>query len=306
MNTLQLDILEQISGIRDIPAIGAYNIRLDGQSAGRASSSNITISPKEGGTGLDIDIQPGTRGETVYIPVVISSTGLEEVVLNDFHVGEGADVKIVAGCGIHNCGKHKSQHDGIHTFHLGKDSRVVYIEKHYGDGDGGGQRVLNPVTDVFMEKGSYMEMDTVQIKGVDSTKRLTRAKMAEDTTLIVKEKLMTNGDQFAETRFEVDMNGAGSSSNLISRSVAKDRSRQTFLSEINGNNACMGHSECDAIIMESACVQAIPEITANHVDASLIHEAAIGKIASEQIVKLMSLGLNRKEAEEQIINGFLK
>jgi Fe-S cluster assembly scaffold protein SufB len=306
LDPIQLDILGQIAELSGIPASGAYNIRVNGRSAGRASSPNITITPKPDGSGLDIQVKPGTKGETLYIPVVISETNRVELVYNDFFIGEGADITIVAGCGIHNGGDISSQHDGIHTFRLEKNARVLYQEKHYGAGDGLGERILNPVTNVSLAGGSYLEMDTVQIKGVDSTRRLTRGEVGSRATLVVREKLMTHGHQFAETNFEVNLDGEGSSANVISRSVARDTSTQVFLSKINGNNRCMGHSECDAIIMGSASVSAIPEISANHADASLIHEAAIGKIAGEQLVKLMTLGLSEEEAEAQIVNGFLK
>ncbi|MDL2232631.1 SufD family Fe-S cluster assembly protein [Ruminococcaceae bacterium OttesenSCG-928-L11] len=304
MNPDEIKVLETIAGLSGFPE-GAFNIRVNGGSAGRSSTANVKIEPKALGSGIDIHVAPGAT-ETVHIPVVISESGVVETVYNDFYIGEGADVVIVAGCGIHNCGANLSQHDGVHSFHIEKDARVVYSEKHYGDGDGTGGRVLNPVTNVFMQPGSYMEMDTVQIEGVDSTKRVTNADLADGAVLVVKEKLMTHGEQYAETFFEVNLNGEDSSCNLISRSVAKEQSKQLFLSKISGNNKCMGHSECDAIIMDDASVKAVPEITANHVDAGLIHEAAIGKIAGEQIMKLMTLGLTEAEAEAQIINGFLK
>ena len=305
MDAVEQKILEEVAGIHEVPT-GAYNIRSNGKSIGRNSSANIDIIPKENGTGIDIRIKAGTKNESVHIPVILSQAGLKEVVYNDFYIGEGCDVTIVAGCGIHNCGEQDSQHDGIHTFYIGKNARVKYIEKHYGEGDGNGARILNPVTEVHVEEGGEMEMDTVQIKGVDSTKRLTKATLAAEASIIVHEKLMTHGNQYAETEFAVDMDGEGCSANIISRSVAKDASRQIFLSKINGNNKCAGHSECDAIIMDKASVSAIPEITANPLDASLIHEAAIGKIAGDQLTKLMTLGLTEKEAEEQIVNGFLK
>lgn len=305
MNAVEEYILQKIAGISTFPQ-GAYNIRVDGKSIGSASTGNITIRFKEGGTGLEVHVKPGTKGERVHIPVVINSTGLVETVYNDFYIGENADVTIVAGCGIHNCGSRRSQHDGVHAFHLERGARVLYEEKHYGEGDGTGERVLNPVTEVRMKRDSYMEMDTVQIEGVDSTRRVTNAKLGEGATLVIREKLMTSGKQYAETEFNVDLDGEGSSANVTSRSVAKGKSEQVFLSKVNGSAACMGHSECDAIIMDGASVKAIPEITANHVDASLIHEAAIGKIAGEQITKLMTLGLSREDAEAQIVNGFLK
>ena len=255
---------------------------------------------------MDIFIAPGTVGETVYIPVVLSQTGHRETVYNDFHVGKGADVTIVAGCGIHNDGPTASQHDGIHSFYLAEGSRVTYIEQHCGTGGASGGRILNPVTNAFLEAGSYMLMDTIQTEGVDSTKRETNVEVADDATLVIKEKLMTYDEQSAETRFLVNLNGRGSSCNVASRSVAKDHSKQSFFSVINGNNDCMGHSECDAIIMDHGVVQAIPEVTTYHSDAQLIHEAAIGKIAGEQIIKLMTLGLDEEEATQQIIKGFLK
>lgn len=305
MDDIQKSLLQEVAGLHKIP-VGAYNIRANGVSSARNTTENIDIVTKEDKSGIDIIIKPNTKNESVHIPVVLSQSGLEEVVYNDFYIGENSDVTIIAGCGIHNGGDRKSQHDGIHTFYLGKNTKVRYVEKHYGQGDGKGKNVLNPVTVVEMGEDSYMEMDTVQIKGVDSTERKTKAVLDKGAKLIIKEKILTHGTQFAKTDFEVDMNGEGSSCNVISRSVAKEDSRQIFLSKINGNAKCMGHSECDAIIMDNASVSAIPEITANDIDASLIHEAAIGKIAGEQIIKLMTLGLTESEAEAQIVNGFLK
>ena len=305
MNQIQKDLLEQIAGIHEVPA-GAYNIRMNGESAGRNTTENIDIVTKDDKKGIDIIIKPNTKNESVHIPVILSQTGLTDLVYNDFIIGENADVTIVAGCGIHNSGDEKSQHDGIHTFRVGKNARVRYIEKHYGEGDGNGENVMNPTTIVYIEENGYMEMETAQIKGVTSTKRDTSAKLEKGATLIVKEKLMTHGDQYAETNFKVELNGEDSSTHVISRAVAKDRSKQLFLSNILGNNRCNGHTECDAIIMDDAVVRAIPEITAANVEASLIHEAAIGKIAGEQLIKLMTLGLTEREAEEQIISGFLK
>lgn len=305
MDELQRHMLEQVSGIHEIPE-GAYNIRSDGKSIGRNSTANIQIETKTDKPGIDIHIKPGTVHESVHIPVILSQTGLTETVYNDFFVGDNADVTIVAGCGIHNCGEQKSEHDGIHTFYIGKNAKVKYIEKHYGEGDGTGERVLNPQTIVHIDEGGYMEMDTVQIKGVDSTVRVTRADLKEDAKLIIREKIMTHGNQTAKTDFSVDLNGSGCGADVVSRSVAKDHSRQQFISKINGNSNCTGHTECDAIIMDGASVSATPELTANHIDASLIHEAAIGKIAGEQIIKLMTFGLTEEEAEAQIINGFLK
>ncbi len=305
MDAIQKNLLEQIAGLHEVPA-GAYNIRANGASVGRNTTAHIDIVTKEDKQGIDIIIKPGTKRESVHIPVVLSQSGLTEMVYNDFHVGDDCDVTIVAGCGIHNGGDQASKHDGIHSFFIGKNSHVKYVEKHYGSGDGKGERIMNPETIIHLAENSFMEMETVQIKGVDSTKRITTADLADGAKLIVTEKLMTHGSQYAETDFTVDLNGAGSSANIISRAVAKDDSKQLFLAKINGNNKCAGHSECGAIIMDNAKISAIPEITANHLDAELIHEAAIGKIAGEQIIKLMTLGLTEAEAEAQIINGFLK
>lgn len=305
MNNTELQLLQIIADMGD-STDGAFNIRANGQLANRRVTENIDIKTKTDNPGIDIIIKPGTVGEDVHIPVIISETGLTDLVYNDFYVGENSDVTIVAGCGIHNCGEKESRHDGIHTFYVGKNAKVKYIEKHYGEGDGNGENVMNPTTIVNIEDGGYMEMETAQIKGIDSTKRVTRATLAAGATLVIHEKIMTHGSQTAETDFSVDLNGENSGANVISRSVAKGNSRQKFVSMINGNNRCSGHTECDAIIMENGKVSALPELTANHIDASLIHEAAIGKIAGDQLIKLMTLGLTEQEAEEQIINGFLK
>ncbi len=305
MDDIQKNLLEQVAGLHEMPA-GAYNIRANGASVDRAVTAHIDIVTKTDKQGIDIVIQPGTKNESVHIPVLLSQSGLTEMVYNDFYVGDDCDVTIVAGCGIHNSGDADSRHDGIHSFFIGRNSHVKYVEKHYGTGDGSGERIMNPETVVDLGENSFLEMETVQIRGVDSTKRSTTAKLADGAKLVVTEKLMTHGSQTAETSFHVDLDGEGSSANITSRSVARDNSRQLFLSRINGNNRCAGHSECDGIIMDDAKISAIPEITANHLDAQLIHEAAIGKIAGEQIVKLMTLGLTEAEAEAQIVNGFLK
>ncbi|MGL5434316.1 MAG: SufB/SufD family protein, partial [Lachnospiraceae bacterium] len=254
----------------------------------------------------DIRIKPGTKHESVHIPVVISESGLKEQVYNDFYIGADSDVVIVAGCGIHNCGEQDSQHDGIHRFYIGRNARVKYVEKHYGDGDGNGKRILNPVTEVYMEEGSFAEMEMVQIKGVDSTNRTTKAELAAGAKFLVRERLLTHGHQYAASDYVVKLNGDDCSTDVVSRSVAQDNSCQKFYSQIIGNARCNGHTECDAIIMGDAKILAVPGLEANHLDAALIHEAAIGKIAGEQIIKLMTLGLTEEEAETQIINGFLK
>ncbi len=305
MDNQQSSLLKRISDWNDKEG-SAVNIRANGKSVIRNTTENVSILTKEDKEGIDIIIKPGTKKENVHIPVIISESGMSELVYNDFYIGDNADVTIIAGCGIHNDGDRLSAHDGIHTFHIGKNARVKYREKHYGEGEGSGERIMNPQTEVFMDEGSSMDMETVQIKGVDSTVRITRAVVGKEAKLDIKEIIMTHGNQYAKTQFEVDLNGEESGVHVVSRSVAKDNSKQFFFSKINGNAKCMGHSECDAIIMDQACVSAIPEVTANNVEAQLIHEAAIGKIAGEQIMKLMTLGLTESEAEAQIINGFLK
>ena len=305
MDEIQKRLFEQIADLHEVPQ-GAYNFRVNGESAGRNVTEHIDIITKSDKPGIDIIIKPGTKKESVHIPVVISQTGLQECVYNDFYIGADADVTIVAGCGIHNAGDKKSEHDGIHTFHLAKNARVRYVEKHYGSGEGTGERILNPQTVVYLDEGSTLEMDTVQIEGVDSTVRTTKATVGDRASLVIREKIMTHDRQYAKTDFSVDINGEDSSVDLVSRSVAKGDSKQEFFSNINGNNRCKGHSECDAILMDNGSVAAAPMLTANHLDAALIHEAAIGKIAGDQIIKLMTLGLTEEEAEKQIISGFLK
>ena len=307
MDAIEKDLLMQIADLHGVPE-GAYNIRANSESAGRNTTENIDIITKtDGKSGIDIIIKPGTKNESLHIPVIISKAGLQEVVYNDFYIGENADVVIVAGCGIHNCGgvEMESRHDGVHTFYVGKNAKVKYVEKHYGSGDGLGKNVMNPETVVHLEENARMEMETTQIKGIDSTNRITKATMKEGAEFIVKEKLYTHGNQIADTDFVVDMNGEGCRADIMSRSVAAGNSKQNFVSTMNGNAPCYGHTECDAIIMDSASVKAAPCLSANHVDAELIHEAAIGKIAGEQLIKLMTLGLTEKEAEEQILKGFL-
>ncbi|MBR2043073.1 MAG: SufD family Fe-S cluster assembly protein [Clostridia bacterium] len=305
MDAIQKNLLSEIADLHEVPA-GAYNLRANGKAQGRNSTENIQIVSKEDKPGIDIIIKAGTKNESVHIPVVISESGLKDLVYNDFYVGDDCDVLIIAGCGIHNTGDSESSHDGIHTFHVGKNARVRYVEKHYGIGDGMGENIMNPTTVIEIDEGGSLEMETTQIKGIDSTVRDTRATLSAGASLVVKEKIMTHGKQYAETNFDVDLNGEDCSAHLVSRSVAKEASRQVFRSRVNGNTKCMSHTECDAIIMDNASVSAIPEVTANHIDAQLIHEAAIGKIAGEQLMKLMTLGLTEKEAEERIVNGFLK
>ncbi|MDO4978370.1 MAG: SufD family Fe-S cluster assembly protein [Eubacteriales bacterium] len=304
IDTIQQNLLKEVAELDSLP-VGAYNIRANGQSAARNTTANIDIVTKEDKPGIDIIIKPGTKNESVHIPVVLTMAGLKENVYNDFFIGEDCDIVIVAGCGIHCGGQEDSQHDGIHSFHIGKNSKVRYIEKHYGEGEGRGKRLMNPTTKVHLEEGAYMEMEATQISGIDDTLRKTEAVLEAGASLVVHEKVMTTGDQNAVSDFTADLNGEGSSCNIVSRTVAKDNSTQHFSSVLNGNAACAGHTECDSIIMDNARVAASPQLTASVVDASLIHEAAIGKIAGEQLIKLMTLGLTEQEAEEQIVNGFL-
>lgn len=300
---IEKGILKEVAGLYAIPE-GAFNFRVNGKSVSRKSSANIDIDIVDGG--LEIHVKPGTKNESIHIPVILSKTGLKETVRNTFYIGDDADVCIIAGCGIYNCGSSDSIHNGIHTLYVGKNAKVKYFEKHYGTGQGRGGRSLNPTTNVYAEENSVVEMDLEQIKGVDSTIRETNSELKDGAKLIINERLMTHGRQTAESIIETKLNGIDSTVDIISRAVAQDFSKQNFKSVIIGNNKCRGHSKCDAIIMDQAQVKAVPSLDARSVDAELIHEAAIGKIAGEQIIKLMTLGLTQAEAESKIINGFLK
>ncbi len=305
LSAIELNMLKAIADLHKIPE-GAYNIRADGQSAGRNSTEHIEIVSKTDKQGIDIIVKPGTKNESVHIPVIISKTGYEELVYNDFYIGEDCDVVIIAGCGIHNSGCNTSKHDGVHTFHVGKGSRVKYVEKHYGEGEGTGEKVMNPQTVIYLEEGAYMEMDTTQIRGIDSTKRETTVEAGPGAEIVVLEKLMTHDKQSAVSDMTIHLNGDDSRGRVISRSVAQGESTQVFHPNMEGNARCFGHVQCDTIIMGDAKVSSIPAISANHVDAQLIHEAAIGRIAGDQLLKLMTLGLSEEEAEERILAGFLK
>lgn len=305
MDAIQKRMLHEVADLDALP-VGAYNIRSNGETASRNSTANIEIIPKTDKSGIDIKIKPNTVNESVHIPVIISQSGIKELVYNDFFIGENSDVVIVAGCGIHNCGGVDSAHDGVHTFYVGKNAKVKYVEKHYGEGEGRGKRLMNPTTVVHLDEGAQMTMETAQIAGIDDTHRETKAVLAADAKLEIRESVMTTGSQNAVSDFTADLNGENCSCNIISRTVAKDNSTQHFTSRLNGNNVCAGHTECDSIIMDKAVVLATPELLASSTEASLIHEAAIGKIAGEQLIKLMTLGLTEEEAEEQIVSGFLR
>ena len=304
MNNIESGLLKEVAGSDTFE--GAYNIRKDGQGVERKVTENINIVTKKDKSGIDIYVKENTKNEFVHIPVIITQSGLTDVVYNDFYIGKNAKVFIIAGCGIHNDHHKDSTHNGIHRFFLEEGAYVKYVEKHYGEGNGDGKRILNPVTEVYLKDGSVLEMDSVQIKGVDSTDRVTKGELGANTNLIVTEKIMTHGNQYAKTTFDVTLNGENSSTHVTSRSVAVDNSKQKFISKVYGNSKCFAHVECDAIIKDNASVSATPEVNDNNVDANLIHEAAIGKIAGEQLIKLMTLGLTEKEAEEEIIKGFLK
>ena len=305
IDNIDKGLLKEISGLETMPE-GAYNIRKNGKGIERKVTDNVKIITKKDVSGIDIHVKENTKFEFIHIPVIITESGLKDIVYNDFFIGKNANVIIVAGCEIHNDHHKDSQHDGIHRFYLEEGARVRYIEKHYGEGNGDGKRILNPITEVFLKEGSSLEMESVQIKGVDSTIRETKGQLDKNTNFVVTEKIMTHGNQYAKTIFDVQLNGENSSTHVTSRSVATDNSVQEFVSKIYGNEKCFSHSECDAIIKDNAKVTAIPEVTANNVEANLIHEAAIGKIAGEQIIKLMTLGLTEEEAEQEIINGFLR
>lgn len=305
MDRIEQNMLQEIAELDSLP-VGAYNIRSNGESEARNTTANIDIITKEDKSGLDIKIKDKTKNESVHIPVIISKSGLKEIVYNDFFIGDDCDITIVGGCGIHNCGSAESRHDGIHRFFVGKNSKIKYIEKHYGEGDGEGKKVMNPTTEVVLGENSFMDMETSQIAGIDDTIRITKAVLENGASLIIHDKILTSGTQIAEAEINVDLNGENSSCDIISRGVAKENSYQKITLGINGNTKCSGHAECDSIIMDHGIIEAIPQLKATNVDASLIHEAAIGKIAGEQLIKLMTLGLTEKEAEEEIIQGFLR
>lgn len=304
MEEIEARLLKEIADLDGLPE-GAFNLRKNGGGGGRTSTETIRIDTKTDKQGIDITIAPNTKGETVYIPVIITESGLTEMVYNDFHIGENCDVDIIAGCGMHNCGSQTSQHDGIHTFYVGKNSKVRYSEKHYGEGEGTGENIFNPQTIAYVEEGGSMVFDTVQIRGVDSTKRYTKVVVGEDGETVITEKLLTHGKQFAESEMDIILEGEGATGRVISRSVAQEDSTQIFYPRMVGENASFGHVQCDAILMDRAKIKAIPAIVANHTDAQLIHEAAIGRIAGDQLIKLMTLGLTEEEAEEKILEGFL-
>lgn len=305
MDKIDKDLLAQIADLHKIPS-GAYNIRKNGKALSRNSTSDIEIVPKTDKSGIDIIVKPNVKNKSVHIPVIITEGGIDDLVYNDFYIGENAQVTIVAGCGIHNATSNKSQHDGIHTFHLGANSDVLYIEKHLGLGDGVGEKILNPVTKIDMKANSNFVMETTQLGGVSSSVRTTKARLGDNAKLVIKEKILTSDTQSATTKFDVDLVGANSSVDVMSRSVAKDNSYQCFYSKVKGKNHCFGHVSCDGILVGNARIDSTPKIVCENVNATLIHEAAIGKIAGDQITKLMTLGLNYEEAENLIIKGFLK
>ena len=306
MNGITEKLLVAISDYKgSFKGAGAYNIRENGKCIDRQSSKNVTIEPKEGKPGIDIYVRPGTKGETVYIPSCVTVGGVDDLVYNDFHVGEDCDILIVAGCGVHTDNSAMARHNGIHSFHVGKNSKVTYEEKHMGTGEGDGTRSINPVTNAILEEGAYLEINATQISGVDKAHRKTVATCAAGARLVVHERLFTEKEQVTNTHFKVELNGDGSSADIVSRSVARDKSFQTMDSVIIGNAACKGHSECDSLIDEDAIVDASPRLFARNKEAELIHEAAIGKIAGEQIMKLRTLGLTEEQAEQEIVEGFL-
>lgn len=304
LSAIDKKLLKEVADLHDIPQ-GAYNIRKNGEGISRRTTANIDIVTKQNKPGIDVIIKPGTKGESVHIPVLLSQEGMSDLVYNTFEIGQDADVVIVAGCGIHNGGSKKAQHDGIHEFFVRKGAHMKYVEKHYGEGSGTGEKVLNPKTVIEIEEGGVAELEMIQIKGVDQTVRDTEVVLHENARLIVTERLLTYLDQTAESDITVELKGKDSSAQIISRSVAQDNSRQVFHMNLRGYEKCRGHIQCDSIIMDNAKASSVPEISAFHSDAELIHEAAIGKIASDQLIKLMTLGLTEKEAEDTVLEGFL-
>ncbi|HZK57176.1 MAG TPA: SufD family Fe-S cluster assembly protein [Clostridia bacterium] len=305
LNALDKELLEKVADLHEVPA-GAYNIRKNSEGIIRNTTSNIDIITKKDKPGIDVLIKPGTKNESVHIPVIISSTGLKDIVYNTFDVGEESDVLIVAGCGIHNPGNNESQHDGIHEFLVRKGARMKYVEKHYAQGEGDGKRIMNPKTIINVEENATVEFEMIQIRGVDYTDRVAEIRLQKNARFIVTERLLTDLNQDADSKITVELEGENSTAQIISRSVAQNNSKQRFYFNLIGKNKCRGHIQCDSIIMHNAQVFSTPEVSALHQDAQLIHEAAIGRIASDQLIKLMSLGLSETEAEETILRGFLK
>lgn len=305
LNAVDKNLLEQVADLHDTPQ-GAYNIRRDGEGFSRHSTENIQINVKEDKPGIDIIVKPGTKNESVHIPVLLTQDGINDLVYNTFEIGEGSDVQVVAGCGIHNDGSQESRHDGIHTIYVRKGARMRYVEKHYGEGESVGSRVLNPKTIIEIEEGATAELEMVQIKGVDSTKRDTEANLHKDANLIIVERLLTHGNQKARSDIVVNLREENSFTQITSRTVAQGDSEQIFYPRVIAYAKSRGYVECDSIIMDRAIVQSVPEITAHHAEAELTHEAAIGKIAGAQLLKLMSLGLSEQEAIEKILKGFLR
>ncbi|NLN88072.1 MAG: SufD family Fe-S cluster assembly protein [Syntrophomonadaceae bacterium] len=305
LSKLDMDLLEAVADLKKVPQ-GALNIRLNGVPVMRHSSPNISVGPNQDGSGLLVEIKPGTKNETVHVPVMLTQAGLQEKVYNTFVVGENADATIVAGCGIHNDSHVESRHDGIHEIIVRAGARLRYAEKHYGEGNKTGKRVLNPTTVVTVEEGASAEMEMVQMKGVNDTLRSTVAHIHARGSLKIIERLLTQEDQKAESDITIYLEGPGASAQVLSRAVAQGDSYQLFKAALIGRDACQGHVECDAILMDNARIRSVPEIQAEDAEAVLTHEAAIGKIAGEQLIKLMSLGLGESEAIDTILEGFLR
>ncbi len=305
MNEITKDLLEQVANLHDIPQ-GAFNIRENGKALARQNTNEIEIISKKDKDGIDIVVQPNTKNKSVHIPVIVSVGGFDDLVYNDFYIGDNSDILIVAGCGIHNTTDQKSSHNGIHTFHIGKNCKVKYIEKHLGIGNNNVDKILNPITNIEVGENSVFEMDTIQLGGVSYSKRDTSAELKNNATLLITEKILTTNKDVAQTNFNVNLSGYNSKVEVVSRSVAKNKSKQSFYSNLIGKNKCFGHVECDGVISENAQITSTPKIVAKNVDAELVHEAAIGKISEEQITKLMTLGLDKESAEQKIIEGFLK
>ncbi len=302
LDKISKNLLEKIANLHEIPD-GAVSFRKNGKGEFVRSTTNIEILRKQDGSGIDIVVHSSCNHEACHIPVVVSENGIFDTVYNDFYIEDNADVVIVAGCGIHST--EEAGHNGIHTFHVGKHTNITYVENHLALGVGK-NKILNPITIIKLGEDSIMTMETNQLGGVDYSERITKAYLKDNSTLNISEKILTSNFNVAKTNFKVYLKGKNCKCNIISRSVAKDESEQIFKSDLIGENECFGHVECDGIVLDDAKIDSIPKVSARNSQSSLSHEAAIGKIASEQIVKLMTLGLSKKEAEEKIIEGFLK
>ena len=283
----------------------AMNIREDAQTCQRRNSENVIITGLKDNTGLKIHVLSSAKGEEVFIPAIVTKSNITDEVRNDFYIDSGAEVIIQAGCALHTDGNGESTHNGNHHFYIGEGAKVTYNEKHFGEGTNA-KKTISPSNVIVLEKNAYLKMDTIQTDGVSYTNRTTKATVKAGARLEINERIQTQNDQQSISNIDIDAIGDGASIDIVSRSVAKDDSVQTLKTNITANSVCTGHSECDTILVGNGKATSIPALVANNPKASLVHEAAIGRISQQQIEKLQTLGLDEEEAEHYIIKGFLR